>query len=88
MPPARPEQPKPLVIELTEVAHYRAELAPDQVRELFGLGGTPDDALPARLAMIAQFAPADLHVLVEHAEYKGSSSYTLEQLDGRKPGDQ
>lgn len=79
-------KPETISIEWEETTRCEAELTYDEVREMFGLGGTPDDKLAQRVVMIAsassftELAVLDTEILEERV-----TGRRLVTVDGATP---
>jgi hypothetical protein len=69
-----------ITIEYTEKTWVRARLTPEQAREAFGLGGTPDGEVGARLTAITRYSPTMLARLGPHSVEERQLSWELAQL--------
>ena len=84
--PAEPPKQE-IKLEWREELHRKATVSLDQARELFGLGGTPDDELDWKVTVLAIRSPSMLSRLGPHVTEQHSYPTSLRKVNDCNPGD-
>jgi hypothetical protein len=71
----------------TRTRKCTVRLTPDEARERFGLGGTPDELLPVRIVALAGYSHQVLGALDSMAKDEEFTGHKLELVNGLPPGD-
>lgn len=74
-----------ITVQYIEKTRVTAQVTPEQARQLFGLGGTPDDQVGARIAAITHHTSSLLARLGPHSTEEVQLSWELNKL--RDPWD-
>ncbi len=61
----------------TETQKLSAVLTPSEARDIFGLGGTPDDKIHRRIRALVSADPMELEVLADVATYDSTDRWAL-----------
>jgi hypothetical protein len=74
-----------LTLEWEETSNYSAEGTLGEIRELLGLGGTPDDMVAQRVHALAEFGNGTALLPLQNvAEYEGTTKAVLHTIGTRK----
>lgn len=72
----------------TAQTRYSASFTADEARDRFGLGGTSDQELPARIALLTSTWPLLLAHLMDGPDYEEDESYELLAITDPRDGTQ
>lgn len=76
---------KTITIEWHETARCKATIPLDLVREMFGLGGTPDEEMEARVAVMAANFASLMRRLEPHVTEERRFDARIKLINGTSP---